>query len=163
MRIAVTDANIFIDLIKLDLLDCMFGLDMEIHTTREVFDQLNAEQSAIAETFLHTGELHVYNFSWAELQEIYDLDCPKGLETADKTVYYYSTKVEAIVLSGDKKLRTFCLNKKLDVKGILWLFDQFVEKEILTKGAAAERIEFLLSFNNRLPIDECEHRLKIWK
>jgi len=44
MKIAVTDANIFIDLIKLQLLGHLFNIDLEIYTTREVIDQLNDAQ-----------------------------------------------------------------------------------------------------------------------
>ena len=36
MKIAVTDANIFIDLIEIEILQCLFELGMEIHTTRAV-------------------------------------------------------------------------------------------------------------------------------
>jgi hypothetical protein len=41
MTVAVTDANIFIDLIKLDLIKYLFNINLTIHTTREVFDQLH--------------------------------------------------------------------------------------------------------------------------
>jgi hypothetical protein len=44
MKLAVTDANIFIDLIKLQMLALLFNIDMEIHTTGEIVDQLNDQQ-----------------------------------------------------------------------------------------------------------------------
>lgn len=162
MKIAITDANIFIDLIRLGLLGCLFNLGIEIHTTREVYDQLNSHQKEVADGFVQAGVLNVYNFNFEEWQEISLLECPAGLETADRTVFYYSQKIAAIVLSGDKKLRTFCLSQKLDVRGILWLLDQFVEKEIITKKLAYEKLTFLISFNDRLPMDECQQRLKLW-
>ena len=36
MRLAVTDANIFIDLIKLDLMAHLFSIELEVITTAEV-------------------------------------------------------------------------------------------------------------------------------
>lgn len=39
MKLAVTDANIFIDLIKLQLLDYLFQLGVEIYSTREIIDE----------------------------------------------------------------------------------------------------------------------------
>jgi len=36
MTIAITDANIFIDLFELDLLSLFFKLDLTIYTTQEV-------------------------------------------------------------------------------------------------------------------------------
>ena len=163
MKIAITDANIFIDLIKLSLLGCLFNLGIEIHTTREVYDQLNPTQKSFAEGFVQAGVLHIYNFNIQQLQEINSLQFPAGLEMADRTVYYYSTLTEAIVLSGDRKLRTFCLNKNIDVKGILWLFDNFIEKNLISKAEAAKKLEHLLSFNDRLPMDECQRRIQLWK
>jgi hypothetical protein len=40
MKIAVTDANIFIDLIKLQMLALLFRLGLEIITTQEIVDRL---------------------------------------------------------------------------------------------------------------------------
>ncbi len=162
MKVAITDANIFIDLIRLELLDCLFKINLEIHTTREVYDQLNPTQKAIAEEFVLSEALKVYNFSPQEFQEVNQLDCPAGLEMADRTVYYYSQKIAALVLSGDKKLRTFCKAQELEVRGILWLLDKFVEQRLITKTVAIEKLTLLLSFNDRLPVDECQQRLKLW-
>lgn len=40
MRIVVTDACIFIDVIDLQLTAKFFGLELEIHTTVDVFNEL---------------------------------------------------------------------------------------------------------------------------
>lgn len=162
MKVAITDANIFIDLIRLGLLGCLFNIGLEIHTTREVYDQLNTKQKGVAEGFVQAGVLMVYNFTFQEWQEISLLDCPAGLEMADRTVYYYSQKIAALVLSGDKKLRTFCTAQELEVRGILWLLDKFVEQGLITKAVAIEKLTLMLSFNDRLPVDECQQRLRLW-
>ncbi len=44
MKIAVTDACIFIDLIELDLISDFFQLDLPLHTTVEVINELFQEQ-----------------------------------------------------------------------------------------------------------------------
>lgn len=49
MKIAVTDANIFIDLIEIEIFHFLFELGLEIHTTKAVYDQLIPEQQAIVE------------------------------------------------------------------------------------------------------------------
>jgi rRNA-processing protein FCF1 len=163
MKIAITDANIFIDLIKLELFGCLFKLNFEIHTTREVYDQLKSEQKIIAKTYEDNGLLKIRDFTFEELSDIYEMECPSGLELADKTVYYYSTKTEAIVLSGDQKLRKFCLLKKIEVKGLIWLFDEFIARQLISKSIAIEKMEHLLSFNDRLPMAECHSRILNWK
>ena len=43
MKLAVTDACIFIDLIELDLVSAFFQLHMELHTTVDVINELYSE------------------------------------------------------------------------------------------------------------------------
>src|SRR5271156_3706318 len=100
MRVAITDANIFIDLILIEMLGFLFDLDMEIHTTLEVYNQMNEEQKKVAANFVQSKSLVVYRFSMEELKTISELDLPKGLEFADRTVFYYSNKINSMILSG---------------------------------------------------------------
>jgi len=162
MKIAVTDANIFIDLIEIEIFHFLFELDLEIHTTKAVYDQLIPEQQAIVAPYIQSRALIVYNFSFEELMEIYAIEFPPGLEAADQSVYYYSTKIKAMVLSGDKKLRTFCESNDVEVRGVIWVFDSFVSKSVLSKRVAASKLQLLLDINNRLPFEDCRKRISKW-
>ena len=162
MKIAVTDANIFIDLIEIEIFHFLFELDLEIHTTKAVYDQLIPEQQAIVELYVQSKALLVYNFSFEELMEIYAIEFPPGLEAADQSVYYYSTKIEAMVLSGDKKLRTFCESNDVEVRGVIWVFDNFVSKSVISKKVAASKLQLLMDINNRLPFEDCRKRISKW-
>ena len=162
MKIAVTDANIFIDLIEIEIFHFLFELGLEIHTTKAVYDQLIPEQQAIVESYVQSKALIVYNFSFPELMEIYAIEFPPGLEAADQSVYYYSTKIEALVLSGDKKLRTFCESNDVEVRGVIWLFDNFVSKSVISKRVAASKLQLLMDINNRLPFEDCRKRISKW-
>jgi len=161
-RLAVTDANIFIDLIILELIEHLFGLDIEIHTTREVFDQLSKRQKEVLIVFYTDGRLTLYDFSWQEMSDIYTLSFPAGLEPADRTVYYYARQLNCLVISGDNKLRKHCEKGGLEVHGLIWVFDQIVELDLIPKTAAVEKLEKLISYNDRLPTDEILKRLKKW-
>lgn len=163
MKVAVTDANIFIDLIKLQLLGYLFSVDLEIHTTREIVDQLNDDQYEKVDSFIQAKILKVYNFSSAELTEIVEMNAPKSLEFPDKTVVYLATKLSAEVLTGDGPLRKFCISNQLTVRGIIWIFDIFLKAELINHTVAIEKMNYLLSFNDRLPKDECMNRLKQWQ
>jgi len=44
MAIAVNDANIFIDLLEIDLIDTFFELKLDLHTTNLVLNELDYEQ-----------------------------------------------------------------------------------------------------------------------
>ena len=163
MILAVTDANIFIDLIHLEMLGYLFNLDIEIHTTLEVHDQLNTNQKKIIQNFIQSKDLLVYSFSFEELTEIYSIDCPNGLELADRTIFYYAEKFNSIVISGDIKLRKYCEKINIDVRGIIWVFDQLNEKKVLSAQVLASKMEELIQFNSRLPVEICQERIQKWK
>lgn len=163
IQLAVTDANIFIDLIILELIEHLFGLNIQIHTTREVFDQLTTGQKETLSKYHANGILIIYDFSTDEITEIYTLEFPAGLEPADRTVYYYARKLACMVISGDNKLRKHCERKGLEVHGLIWVFDQMVTLELISKNIAVEKLERLVAYNDRLPFDEISKRLKKWK
>jgi predicted nucleic acid-binding protein len=162
-QLAVTDANVFIDLIILGLIRHLFELNIEIHTTREVFDQLTLRQKEVLSIYYNKGQLNIYDFSADEIIEIYNMAFPAGLETADRTVFYYAKRLACLVISGDNKLRKHCERKGLEVHGLIWIFDRIVELELIAKHTAVEKLEKLMSYNDRLPADELLKRLKKWK
>jgi len=163
MKLAVTDANIFIDLIKLQMLALLFNIDMEIHTTKEIVDQLNDDQLLHLTKFIDSQDLRVHYLSALQLKEVIDLAAPRALELADKSVAWLSLQLAATVLTGDGPLRKFCQTMHLEVRGIIWLFDAIVEKGLVNPLSAAEKMESLLGFNSRLPKDECSHRIQQWR
>jgi len=50
----------------------------------------------------------------------------------------------------------------VDVRGILWVFDQFVGSGLLPKREAHTKLSELKKRNQRLPKTEIEKRLKTW-
>ena len=162
MKIAITDANIFIDLIETEMLGFLFDLEMEIHSTYEVYNQLNAGQEKLTQNFVQSKVLFLYSFSYEELLEIASLEFPSGLEMADRSVFYYATKINGIILTGDRKLKKYCERNHQQVKGIIWLFDQILEKELLPPDQLTAKMELLLKINSRLPYDECHARIAKW-
>jgi hypothetical protein len=161
-RLAVTDANIFIDLIILGLIGHLFELGIGIHTTREVFDQLTSRQRETLIAWHLDGSLIIYEFSAEEISEIYALQFPAGLEAADRTVFYYATRLACMVISGDNKLRKHCEKNGLEVHGLIWIFDRVVELELISKKNMVEKLEKLMSYNDRLPMEELLRRIKQW-
>lgn len=162
MRIAITDANIFIDLSKLQLLQHLFGINLEIITTREVYNELHEWQQELLNAYQQTGKLQIHSFTTEEWEEVKELAPQRNLTQQDITVAYLAHKKEAIVLSGDNPLRKYCEKQHLEVRGILWIFDQFLEHQLINHTHALECLNKLMSFNARLPHAECEHRRKEW-
>lgn len=166
--IAVTDANIFIDLYDLGLTNSFFNLDIEIHTTSTVLYELYSEQQEILQAYQSVGRLSVHNLQEQDFVEIYNENYPKSLSEADKSVLHIANKINACVLSSDKALRNCAKNKDIEYHGMIWIFDKLVETSVLTPKEAASKLKQLVAtnfvFQNNQPlVAEIEKRLKIWK
>lgn len=86
---------------------------------------------------------------------------------ADKSVLYIASKINACVLSSDKVIRNYAKNQGIEYHGMIWIFDVFVEKTILTPREAVSKMKQLVDsnflFRNNKKLDEeIEKRLKKW-
>lgn len=163
MKIAITDANIFIDLTYLGMLDLLFSIELEIHTTREVFDELNEGQQGELIAHEQQSNITFYSFTIEEQEELQAFEIYRGLSFSDNTVIFLANKIGATVISGDNKIRKACKQKKVEVHGILWLFDMFIEHKLIDTNTAISRLSYLMQFNKWLPVEECNKRIAGWR
>lgn len=167
MKLAVTDACIFIDLIELRLTSEFFKLPIEIHTSLDVYNELYPEQKEILKAYSSVGKLIIHNLSSSDKLKIQKIQFPKSLSDNDKTVIYLAEKMKATVISSDKAVRNFAQLKVIEYHGMLWIFDQIVDRQFLSFSSAIEKIEELFSknviyMNNSDLILEKEKRIKSW-
>jgi len=168
LKIAVTDACIFIDLYDLDLVASFFQLDIEIHTTSLVFFELYAEQQQVLKAYQSVDRLIVHNLMEEDFLQIHSEPYPKSLSETDKSVLHIANKINACVLSSDKTVRNCSKNKGIEYHGMIWIFDKLVEENNLTKKEAASKLKQLVAtnfiFQNNQPlVAEIEKRMKLWK
>lgn len=165
MKVAISDANILIDLFNIDLLETFVKLNLEINTTDFVMKEVDKipEQKAKIAPLVISGELKVNNFSSEELLKVIQKNqTNSGVSIEDCSVWYWAEQNKAIILTGDRRLRTAASNSGIEVHGSLWVLDEFVNQQILNKQQACKAIKDLISSNNRLPKKECDKRLNIW-
>lgn len=167
LKIAVTDANIFIDLFDVGLMDSFFNLDLEIHTTEAVFYELYSEQQTVLKSFQFAGKLTVHNLVEQDFMDIYNENYPKSLSEADKSVLHVANRLHTCILSSDKTVRNYAKNKHIEYHGMIWLFDYFVETNSLSTAEARDKLSALVSANflyrnNHKLVDEIEKRIEIW-
>jgi len=164
MKVVINDANILIDLVKLDLLDVFSKLNFELHTTDFVYEELNEEQKGTLSSLLESGALNIIEtIEVQDFQEINRLlNQSNGLSFEDCSVWYYSAKLSGILLSGDAKLRKKVRKNGVEVRGIIYVFDELIKQNLITFPKGIEKIEQLLQLNNRLPKTEIEKRIKSW-
>lgn len=166
-KIVVSDTNIFIDLISVDLLDGFFNLPWEIHTTDMVIDEIiRSEQHEAIEQFRQNGSLNIKSFDGEELLQIVKMKTERQTSNAsiqDCSVWKLAKDLECALLTGDNKLRKVVQNDNIEVHGILYLFDKMLEHEIMDNETAIDKLKSLYSINSRLPKEEIDKRITLWK
>jgi len=168
VKVAVTDACIFIDLHDLGLTNSFFNLELEVHTTSTVLCELYFEQQQVLKAYQSVEKLTVHNLKEQDFFEIHSEEYPKSLSEADKSVLHTANKINACVLSSDKTLRNCAKNKDIECHGMIWIFDKLVETSVLSPKQAASKLKQLVAMNfilqnNQKLADEIEKRVKLWE
>jgi predicted nucleic acid-binding protein len=167
MKVVVNDANILIDLVKLQLLPHFFALAWEFHTTSLVLDELYDSQQEAYAAYIDNKRLTIDDLDGDELSVLLDFRTEKPqLSEQDCSAVLLSMKTDGLLISSDKNLREFAKAKGLEVHGHLWLFDQMVDSNTITPLRAAEKLDELKHFVNprlHLPEVECQKRINLWK
>jgi len=164
MRVVINDANILIDLAKLELLKVFSKIDFDLQTTDFIIEELNQEQRIPVQKLINGGKLTVI-----ETQDISDFEAissllskSNGLSFEDCSVWYYSRKLSGALLTGDGKLRKQAAKDGLEVRGILFIFDELLKQKLIGFKVAIEKITTLYQINNRLPKKEIDKCIKSW-
>jgi rRNA-processing protein FCF1 len=163
MKIAISDANIFIDLIAIDLIDQFFKLPLDLHTTDLVINELDHLEQMLIKEYQQKGSLLIKKMNIDELQSLQsEVIVSKKLSKPDISIYAYAKSIDAIILTSDKPLRKEATAKGFEVHGILWLFEKLIDEDLLTKKTAADKMHELMTINTWLPKTECHKRINIW-
>ncbi len=163
VTIAIQDANIMIDLIRLGLFDHCLALDLQFMTTDIILDELYAEQIDIIGPHINSGKFSIVATSVEAMVIIQDMSATYSrVSPQDCSAIYLAQEQKGILLSGDSHLRTAAEKIGIQCFGILWVLDQLVENDKLPKEKACESIQLLMKINKRLPADACAKRMKSW-
>ncbi len=164
LKIAVQDANILIDLELASLLDLWFQAGIETHTTDLIRSELEEGEHTQALAYFSSGHVREHQLNWDEIVEVSRLEKEVGSKAKfnDCSVLFLAEKINAILLSGDKALRKAGGDRRIEVRGTLWIFDQLIAKKLLAPELAAVKMKTLLSLKRFLPKAECEIRLRKW-
>jgi rRNA-processing protein FCF1 len=167
-KIVVNDTNVFIDLYEVGLLDEFFSLPWEVHTTDFVMLELLKEgQHDTVARYKAEKRLIVPVFEAKEMLEIGNLFQQSlnktNLSLTDCSVWYYAKVNNYILLTGDRKLRTTSAYEGVEVHGVIYVFDRLVEFNVISRQVAVKKLQQLYSINSRLPKEEIEKRINLWK
>ena len=160
MRIVVTDANIFFDLIGIGALVPFFKLEHEVHTTVLVLDECSPEDLAELEVFIGNGNLHVRDFNEDEVKVVESTGRRKGLRPADRSILLHALETKGWILSGDGDVRKECGEMKLDCHGILWCIAELHRQGLYDAEQCLGLLDVLESINKWLPKTDLEKMRK---
>ena len=160
MKLLINDANILIDIVKLDIVEAFLSLNFDLHTTDFVFAELNDHQQAT----ITSGRLKIIK---TENQQDFDailnlLIAHKGLSFEDCSVWHYTQKLKGTLITGDAILRKKVTKAGLDVKGIIFILEEIKNQNKLPVNICIEKLEALKAINDRLPINEIDKRIEDW-
>lgn len=134
------------------------------HTTDLIIAQVERGGHGEVVANSKSGRLITHVSSAAFLLEctLWKEDKP-DLEIQDASVFLLAKDLGALLLTGDKDLRSFSETERIKVHGTLWIFDQLVDSAALKPEDAADKLEHLLDTGRRLPKAECENRIATWR
>lgn len=163
-RVAIQDANILIDLVDIDLFSTCLTLKFSFSTTQLIFEsELNDRQISAINVYVDSGNFTIIETTASELLEIQDLSLEDPrLSVQDWSAIYYAQKANTLLLSGDRVLRNVSAIRGIEVRGVLWIFDQLVSEKVISKKEACFFIQELMKVNKRLPQEECQKRMTEW-
>lgn len=160
MKIVVTDANIFFDLIGIGALGLFFQLDHEVHTTELVMFECDPVDLDPLQVFVAAGHLRVRTFTVEEVKTVETTGRRKGLRPADRSVLFHALELKGMVVSGDSDMRKECGEMKLECHGILWCIAELHRNGHYDAPQCLALLDVLEGINKWLPKDEMEKMRK---
>ncbi len=153
----ISDANIFIDLYKLNLLQLFSELQHSVATTDFVYNELYQEQKELVdkigvEVFVSSPEeLGTFFQEFQSLGQV-------SISYQDYSVYDAAKKHDGVVLSNDKRLRNFAKTKGVNVFGLFFILDEMHAQGLVESSVMLSKLELLGTINKRLPTSELDKR-----
>jgi rRNA-processing protein FCF1 len=156
----VVDANVLIDLLYGELVEPFFRLPCHFSTPDII---LYDEVREIDRDRLVDSGLTVITFTGEQVGEIERLNAEhRAISVADLFAYLAAREQAAVLLTGDAALRQLAESEGISVHGILWVLDKLIAHALIRPQVAAEALHRILDSGSRLPLDECEYRLRTW-
>lgn len=164
-KIVINDTNILIDLFNSGLMKHCKHLPLEMHTVDLVKEEVKEpDQQEALRLLEEEGTLIVVSQPPEDSEQIFQLFVKNttkfNLSIPDYAVIVYAQRHKCTILTGDRKMRSFAESQGLEVSGIFYLIDLFVEEKIINQEEMANHLRLLAASNVRLPKFAIDERIK---
>ena len=159
MKLHINDANILMDIVKLDMTDAFLALGFDLYTTDFVFAEMEPEQQVL----LASDVLVKLVANQEDIVAIFEMmEAHNGLSFEDCSTWHFAQKMDGILVTGDGKLRRKASASGVEVRGMIYIIEQIKEQKLLPVAVCVEKLTMLTQLNDRLPLDEINVRIDAW-
>jgi len=165
--IAVKDSSVLIDLVHGGLIEEWFDLNIETHVTDSVLNEMRiGSQAAIILSLIDQGMIKVHSIeedeaaSW--LFSVQRIMVEHKVSFADAASLIYAQRIGAILMTGDGALRLAAKRLGVTVRGMLWILDILIWRDVISVHRALQCLELMQSNRARLPEKACSMRVQQW-
>lgn len=160
LSLCVADANILFDLRNGCILASIVALPYRFIVPDAVWAELDAPLRSIVQNLgFEIGSLKA-----GAVSEIYSLrpEYPR-ISVADLFALFVAHDHQAMLLTGDIRLKKLAEIRGLVVHGTLWVLDELFARQALNAQDALIALERIIALGGRLPASECQKRRLQWK
>ncbi|MCH8495403.1 MAG: hypothetical protein LAT57_07190 [Balneolales bacterium] len=148
MKVLVTDACIFIDLIECAVHEPFFELPYKFVTTDYVWDELSQEHKLLLQPNVDVQKLSIHVADESFLVQTSEKNLSRSLSIADRSVWHLTKTIGDILITSDGALRRMAQKHQLETHGLLWIFEQLVQHSLISSGLALDVLELLFQQNS---------------
>jgi predicted nucleic acid-binding protein len=156
MQVLISDANVLIDMEAGQLLELMFNLPFEFKVSDMLFvDELSHQHAHLLDLGLRQTELTANSMMDAmRMTHAY-----AGPSRYDCFSLALAKQEGCPLLTGDVALRKAAQKEDVIVKGTIWLVEQMIEHNLISKLVAGRAYQSMQDAGSRLPWDDALKRL----
>ena len=163
MKVVVEDVNVLLDLVNGEILGHWLGIGFEHISThlvwREVADtaHFNSIQS-----FVDSGLIQLRDIAPHEWGDLAAYSREHGASMAEASVWFIAKSERAVLLTGNSR-HPGLRQSEIEIRGVLWVFDQLIEQRRVSTSNAAFALEKMLKNGALMPRQECQTRIAAWR
>jgi len=159
MRLLISDANIFIDMVSGGLLEAMFRLPYRFAVPDVLYEEeLAAHHPDLPDLGLQVLELSPDGI--IDVQALLSRYASEGVTRDDVFALALARQEDCPLLTGDRALRNAGEEEQLEVHGTLWLVEAMFKLDIVSGQTVRQAYEAMVADRRRLPWDEVEGQLQ---
>ncbi len=158
--LCIVDANVLIDLYQGDVLSELFCLPYTFAAPDVIIAELQTPNGVM----LTELGLRSLEASGQEVRQVALLVAQqRRISANDLFAFVLARTRKAILVTGDNNLRRLAASDEMTVHGTLWVLDELLRSTFITRNKAASALTNMISSGSRLPLEECQRRLKRWQ